>query len=198
LPRPRTDAAVVPARQRIVDAFWQLYRDIDYREITVARVCRLAEVTRSTFYRYFASLNDVLEEIEQEAIPYYIPGTIIETFMHRESMDSAWDYIMTHEKQLEQCIVLMSPHGDPHFIRILKDAMVDAIADFFGVDKDEVVPEERMQVEFVIAGYIGLFSYYVSAQPDLSPAETMKIVNPVVREYLGPYLDAYNLWPNVT
>jgi len=195
MPRPSSDPARPTARERILDAFWQLFRSIEFKQITVERVCRRAHVTRSTFYRYFTNLRDVLDQIEDEAIPFYVPGTIVEAYLNGDTMDDAWDYIMTHEKQLEQVLVLLSSQGDPSFNRILKDAMIDSFAEVTKVELTDLDQENRLRLEFVVAGYIALMAFYANSPLTVSPAETMKLANPVVREYLGPFLNETNFIP---
>ena len=55
--RPRKDADVACARQRIVDAFWQLLQDRPAHEIVVGAVADAAHCNRGTFYYYFPDME---------------------------------------------------------------------------------------------------------------------------------------------
>ena len=46
MPRPRHDSEVLPAKERLENAFWELLADRDYRKITVTDVVREAGVNR--------------------------------------------------------------------------------------------------------------------------------------------------------
>ena len=46
MPRPRHDSEVLPAKERLENAFWELLADRDYRKITVTDVVSEAGVNR--------------------------------------------------------------------------------------------------------------------------------------------------------
>ena len=49
------------ARDRIMSAFFELLKDKPYTKITVSAVIALAQVNRSTFYRNFENVEDLME-----------------------------------------------------------------------------------------------------------------------------------------
>lgn len=52
----------------IKEAFLELINDHPYSKITVAQVCRQAEITRSTFYLHFTNLTEVLNAVLDDAL----------------------------------------------------------------------------------------------------------------------------------
>ena len=52
----------------IKEAFLELINQHSYSQITVAQVCRQAEITRSTFYLHFNNLTDVLNSVLDDAL----------------------------------------------------------------------------------------------------------------------------------
>ncbi|MBB1063418.1 TetR/AcrR family transcriptional regulator [Limosilactobacillus fastidiosus] len=52
----------------IKEAFLTLINQKSYSKITVAQVCREAEITRSTFYLHFDNLTDVLNSVLDDAM----------------------------------------------------------------------------------------------------------------------------------
>ena len=50
-------------RGRIKDAMLALLASCDFNELSVSELCREAGVTRSTFYRHFANLSEVVDEL---------------------------------------------------------------------------------------------------------------------------------------
>lgn len=55
-------------RIHILDAFWELYKEIPFEKISVNAVAAKANIHRSTFYRYFTDIQNVLEELENDLI----------------------------------------------------------------------------------------------------------------------------------
>lgn len=78
MPRPRHDSEVLPAKERLENAFWELLADRDYRKITVTDVVREAGVNRNSFYYHFSSLPELADSAilhQVESIPINRPPT---------------------------------------------------------------------------------------------------------------------------
>lgn len=66
--RPRKDAACLPARTRIIDAFWELLAEYPVHEVTVGAVVEAASCNRGTFYYYFADLDALIAAAVREEV----------------------------------------------------------------------------------------------------------------------------------
>lgn len=72
MPRPRHDSEVLPAKERLENAFWELLADRDYRKITVTDVVSEAGVNRNSFYYHFSGLPELADSAilhQVESIP---------------------------------------------------------------------------------------------------------------------------------
>ena len=49
MPRPRRDSEILPAKERMENAFWELLADREYRKITVTDIVRAADVNLNSF-----------------------------------------------------------------------------------------------------------------------------------------------------
>lgn len=61
-----------------IEAFVRLYAPCGMKGLSVNALCERAGYSRSTFYRTFYSLDDVLEELENEALPTDAMNTLLE------------------------------------------------------------------------------------------------------------------------
>ena len=61
-------AGATPARERIIQAFFRLLREKSYQKITVSSLLLLARVNRSTFYRNFENIDDLMECVTDESL----------------------------------------------------------------------------------------------------------------------------------
>ena len=59
----KTDRRSVYTRMIIKDSLLALLTKQDYGQLTVADVCRAAEISRSTFYRHYDNLRQVIDEL---------------------------------------------------------------------------------------------------------------------------------------
>ena len=50
MPRPRRDSEILPAKERLENAFWELLAERNYHKITVTDIVRVADVNRNSFY----------------------------------------------------------------------------------------------------------------------------------------------------
>lgn len=63
---PKTDLRVVKTRAIIRNALVEIMSEKEISQITVSEICVLAKINRKTFYRHYRSVNEVLEELENE------------------------------------------------------------------------------------------------------------------------------------
>jgi len=186
--RPRRDAGVPSAHQRILDAFWRIYPDKPLTLMTVDQVCLRAKVTRATFYRHFANLTDVLDEIEDQAIPREVPPAIFSAASTGETTETVWQVLVDNQAQLGRLAALLSSRGDPRFARRLKDAMLTAFVTQMGGHVDDLTQQARFRMEFVISGFVGVLAYHGDTSTPFDPLPAMQAVWPMVAEHLIPIL----------
>ena len=79
--RPRHDSELLPAKERVENAFWALLENREYRKITVTDIVREAQVNRNSFYYHFGSLAEladaaILREVENTSIAQLVDETI--------------------------------------------------------------------------------------------------------------------------
>lgn len=55
-------------RALIKNNFIKLYSKLDYNKITIKKLCESVPIARTTFYAHFNNIDEVKEEIENEAI----------------------------------------------------------------------------------------------------------------------------------
>lgn len=64
----RIDRRVLYTQNAIKSAFLRIKRNKDYNMITVADICREAEISRGTFYAHFSNIAEVLDALLDEAL----------------------------------------------------------------------------------------------------------------------------------
>lgn len=83
----------------IKDAFIQLIKNNGYGGMTVTRLCREADVARSTFYLHFDSLDDVLNAVLDDALMFTDNRQLTALGAETQSLD----YLKENESQLAAC-----------------------------------------------------------------------------------------------
>lgn len=66
--KQKTDRRTLYTKQTIKEAFLRLKRNKEYNSITISDICRLAEISRSTFYLHYNHIAEVLDEVLDDAV----------------------------------------------------------------------------------------------------------------------------------
>lgn len=64
----KTDRRTLYTLRVIKDSYLKLINEQPFAKVTVTQVCRQAEITRSTFYLHYDNLNEVLDQVLDEAL----------------------------------------------------------------------------------------------------------------------------------
>ncbi len=64
----KTDRRTIMTKGMIKDALLELLQSTSYEKITVTALCRQAEITRATFYLHYQNIDDVLNELLDDAL----------------------------------------------------------------------------------------------------------------------------------
>ncbi len=62
------DRRIKYTKKIIKDTFISLISEKDIKKITVSEICKIADINRATFYRYYLDVYDLLDKIQEEFI----------------------------------------------------------------------------------------------------------------------------------
>lgn len=143
-------------------AYIRLMHERQPAKITVKDICEGAEVNRSTFYLHYTQPNDILIELEDEAIGQVsdimrsIGGSV-------EAPSDARQYLLTFlryiQKNDELFRTLLVENSDPHFRRKLFELAMAMVRNAFDISME---PERKNTVSrFIISGSIDLLTEWI-------------------------------------
>ena len=161
-------------RQLIADAFWDLLKDHPVDRSTVAMVVERAHVHRSTFYRYYHDVFEILEQYEAETL-----DTMIEQFqwiVDHVGVTDLGEVIRHLESALYQkkdtILLLRLRSVDGRFIRMLKLEMKECCFPLFGDSYTEM--EQDFLFEHFFSMILTNMSYL--SQHDEGVIDTMRVL----------------------
>ena len=64
----KMDRRVKYTKKVIKDTFIDLLREKDINKVTVSEICKIADINRATFYRYYLDVFDLLDKMEEEFV----------------------------------------------------------------------------------------------------------------------------------
>ena len=71
----KEDIRVQKTLKAIHDAFSSLLQEMPYEKISVKALCERAMINKTTFYRYYPTLDDLLEQVQSELAAPYVNRT---------------------------------------------------------------------------------------------------------------------------
>ena len=107
----------------IQDTFIELLEQKDIKKITVMELCKIADINRATFYRYYIDIFDLLEKMEDEFVEEFQNSYKDFDYTHNQ----LYDYVLA---LLQACVnnkvfvkVLFSTKNSISFLeKVLNDA----------------------------------------------------------------------------
>lgn len=140
----RIDRRTIYTVNVIKDSFLELIQDEPYSKISIKEICKVADISRSTFYLHFKSINDVLNAILDDAIKMTSPDYLkisnfsIDYLKENESLIPACQRVGSSEKYRK---LLLDPELTEYIVgRIMireRNRVVPAIQEKTGLSKED-------------------------------------------------------------
>ncbi len=176
MPRPRRDSEILPAKERLENAFWELLSEREYHKITVTDVVRTAGVNRNSFYYHFAGLPELADSAIQHAV---------ENTPRPALPDDDWDPDYEWRKhvtallrdpdqrqRLARLALLAGPHSSPELISSLRDFGRLTLMDVLGLDSDNVDLKTDLMLDFTVGGMLAVLQRWPKLNEQL-PLDAM-------------------------
>lgn len=151
----KTDRRTIYTLGLIKEAFLRLTAKEPYSKMTVAQLCRTAEITRSTFYIHYNNLTEVLNAVLDDALQFSLPTghTALEA-----AVDAA--YLKQNESLLPACQRIAD---SPRYRALLMDSdlseyIIGRIAQH---ERPQAIPEIKARTGLDTASAEVLFQYMV-------------------------------------
>lgn len=141
----KMDRRTIYTRNTVKDALLELLEEQSFEKITVASLCRQAEITRATFYLHFQSLDEVLDELLDEAL--MIAEAASNDMSVKERMAALKEVVRAGDAgALRRNERLLGPcqrvADDPKYRAIFQDPTLSGyvIRRIYRVERDQMIP----------------------------------------------------------
>lgn len=168
---------MVDKERLICEKLIDMMEEKSFFDIKVKEFAEFAGIGRSTFYLYFDSLYDVLQQIEDE----YLAGMVDESTMAQkarglemEKFNAAFVAKVSYIEQNKRLLrVLLGENGDPSFsARIINRYKRIARKSFDGMGEYSPV-EVEMLAEYSSAGYLQVLKWWLEHEDDIDLCDMM-------------------------
>ena len=160
-------------KKNLVYSFWQLYKTNDLNKITISNISKKANYERTTFYRYFIDINDILEYLENDIIEN-LKTSIKNRFEKTKGISI--DRFKSFTGVYGEYIVVFHEKGNKSFYNKFKVFIKDTVYDYFNFNiKDENIKE--FLFEFMFSSLINSFAYWYRNQNIMSLESFVLLLN---------------------
>ena len=176
----KIDRRVIKTKKAIRRAFMEALECKELEKITMKEIAERADVDRKTVYNYYAGAQDILDEIEDEAVAeleiltkdlHYDPQNPLAVFEVITSLLTGKLELYTHLMRMERNSRLILK-----MIDYLRDKVRDTIC-----RSKEIKPEKvELVTEYVTAGVFSAYRYWFNAKEKCSLQEFSKDVAALV------------------
>ena len=176
MPRPRRDSEILPAKDRLENAFWELLSEREYNKITVTDIVRTADVNRNSFYYHFSGLPEladsaILHAVENTPMPG-VPGRDFDP-------DTEWRKHVTAQlrdpeqrQRLDRLALLAGPHSSPELVSSLKEFGRLTMISVLGLDADNLDLKTDLMLDFTVGGMLAVLQRWPKLHEKL-PIDTV-------------------------
>lgn len=154
--RPRKDSAEPKARDRLLEAFWQLLETNHLHDITVGMITSEARCNRGTFYYHYADIDALVHGAVASLLigDHAVPRTVFELVADAEA--SGWLADAVLDQRFHRFALIMQ-EGEMRLVdAAVKDAVRSLWRSVLCPDGDELKPETLLVIEYAASGVLGL------------------------------------------
>lgn len=174
--------------QAITDAVFELMERSPIPRIRVADVCRIAAVSRSTFYRHFKNVDEVVRLFEAWLLDTMnsVNKTALKGRFDKHELTANASMVARMEilrANRAKVVTLNGPNGDPAFLHratvFMHNYLRMRIKDIPASRRDQ-----DLYLSFVVAGHNNLVEFWLEEHPEIPPAY---IANMLCKLYYSPF-----------
>lgn len=155
--RPRADAGETPAKQRIIDAFFELLSEGGYSEVTARSLAACANVSPNTIYYHFENVFDVARcAVESE-----LSSELALLLVSPEVPDVApLVHLLDEPDNLSRFtrIRLVASSDNAQLVSLLVESVKNEWLHVVGIDESSLSAEQSQDLRFIFEGAIDLLA----------------------------------------
>lgn len=146
-------------KNRIVHAFWELYKTTNIEKITVKSITDACGIYRTTFYLHFADVYAILEQIEEDLLGEIRSFTLKPVRVSENKDDFMREVCKSFEKNYEYLHVLLDGRHDQNFAALYKKELTELMCTLHQMDLGTLKPEAR---EIAIKSFSAMIDLFLS------------------------------------
>lgn len=172
--RPKYQRDEQTAREKIVEAFWQMIEDGPYEKVSVRGLVRESGVNKNTFYYHFEDVDDLVRQATRDVLE---PALLLELL---SMMQGGAVHVQTRiqdpgfAKRLGRVRTIARAKGTPELQDTLKRAIADAWSRALELDPADLDEPQRIALEFALGGIISVLAHTNEDGSETTPDQVIE------------------------
>ena len=166
-------------KQLLKDSLCELLEQADIHEISVRTLCENADINRSTFYKYYDSIYDLLKEMENDFLKEIEKSLSVDNTETTDRLAHILCYIQSNSKM---CKLLLSSNIDSDFPKRLMQlpSIIQNMNDIISVTDDSLGISYLH--DFILYGGYQMIKRWVNEDCRIPSEEMVSIIDKVFRK----------------
>lgn len=168
-------------QQAVREVFLQILKDKPLRNISVTEICQRAGVHRTTFYKHYQDVYDLMDQTEQHLLAAFQREV---GRMRTVDTEAALASLLTDMRDnIAQYAVLFSENGDPDLLRRLSELSFPLFRSNAQVGDGRALGDDldKMVYSYISAGCAGILGYWMQYHFEQSPDTVAHLMMQMVR-----------------
>lgn len=144
----------------IKETFIKLLNEKDITKISVSEICKIADINRATFYRYYIDIFDLLDKIEEEFQKELINIINIEKEHTIFTFTKELLNIFLENKDLVK--IIFNNTNNIHFLDNILEIVYEKLYEKWIEDNTNISKEDSEYTSiFIFNGSLGIINYWI-------------------------------------
>lgn len=159
----------------IKETFINLLEKKEINKITVSEICKIADINRSTFYRYYLDVYDLLYKIQDELVNR-LKNVKSNKKYTVESFSEEILNVFLEEKKLIK--ILFDTNENIYFLNTILEVAYQKCKETW-IEENKDLKEEEIEYAsvFIFNGALGIVNYWVKNNFDKPVDEIVETIN---------------------
>ncbi|MBR1385700.1 MAG: TetR/AcrR family transcriptional regulator [Bacilli bacterium] len=145
-------------KNNLMTSFWNLYKNKDISKIKISNICDKAKYERTTFYRYFNDISDILTQLEDEVINN-LKKDINNKGTPNNHQGILCDGFKDFTNKYGEYIVYFYLKGNVNFYNKFKDLVKTDVYDYLKFSVNDEIKKDFI-FEFLFSSLLNQYSYW--------------------------------------
>ena len=184
------DRRIKYTKKIIRDTFINLLLEKDIKKITVSEICKLSDINRATFYRYYLDVYDLLDKIEDDFVNELKEAVPSNTNNDYSVSSFTKDLLKVFLSNKELVKILFNTNNNVYFLNDILELAYDKCKQKWQNDLPNLSDEDIEYASvFIFNGALGVVNYWVKNDFDKDVDEVAEIIERL--SYFGTHKFIY-------